>query len=51
MQQGYQQKLYTITLVFGGGYRKEVKVKAATRETAERRALKRNPKAVDIHRS
>ena len=51
MQKGKQQKLYPITIVLESGKTKLVYVKAATKETAERRALKRNPAAVDIHRS
>lgn len=51
MQKEKSQMLYCITLVLDNGKRKVVYTKAASQEAAERRALKRNPAAVDIHRS
>lgn len=50
-QQGSQQQLFEVPLVLESGKKKTVKVKAATRKTAERRALKRNPAAVSVDRS
>lgn len=43
-----QQQVHTIVLEFPLGIIRSVKVKAATREAAERRALKRNPSAIGI---
>lgn len=43
-----QQNVYYVTLVFPKDRTKVVTVKAATREVAENRALKRNPTAIDI---
>jgi hypothetical protein len=45
------QRHFVITVVLDSGKTKDVDVKASTREVAERRALKRTPAAVDIHRS
>jgi len=43
-----QQQLYIFTLEFPKGITRTVKVKAASREAAERRALKRNPTAIGV---
>lgn len=51
MQQGKLQKHFSIVLVLDTGKRRTVDVKASNQAVAERRALKRNPAAVDIHRS
>jgi len=45
------QKHFVVKVVLESGKTKDVDVKASTREVAERRALKRTPAAVDIHRS
>lgn len=39
---------YTITLEYANALFRTVKVKASSREVAERRALKRNPTAIGI---
>ena len=43
-----QQELFILTLEFPKGLTRTVKVKASNRETAERRALKRNPTAIGV---
>ena len=43
-----QQQVYTIVLEFPLGIVRSVKVKAGSREVAERRAMKRNPSAIGI---
>lgn len=44
-----QQQVYTIELKLNNfGLTRSVKVKAASREAAERRALKRNPNALGV---
>ncbi len=43
-------KLYTIVLEYAGGLTRSVQVRAADKDTAERRALKRNPSATGIKR-
>ena len=45
------QRHFVITVVLPNGKTKDVNVRASTREVAERRALKRTPAAIDIHRS
>lgn len=45
-----KQKPYLITVQFANGLMRTVKVKAASREVAENRALKRNPGALGIKR-
>lgn len=45
------QQHFVITVVLDSGKTKDVNVKASTKAVAERRALKRTPAAVDIHRS
>lgn len=42
------KQLFSITLEFQGGIFRTVKVRATTREIAERRALKRNPSATGV---
>lgn len=51
MQKGNQQQHFRVVVVLDSGKTKVVNVKAATQETAERRALKRTPNGVDIQRS
>lgn len=46
---GSQQELFEVVVLLESGKKKLVKVKAATRKTAERRALKRSA-GVDIYR-
>lgn len=45
------QQHFVVKVVLDSGKTKDVNVKASNREVAERRALKRTPAAVDIHRS
>ncbi len=42
------KKLFTITLEYANGVTRTVQVRAATREVAENRALKRNPSAKGV---
>jgi hypothetical protein len=42
------KQVFSIELVFENGLTRTVKVRAATREVAERRALKRNPSAKGV---
>jgi hypothetical protein len=42
------KQLYTIVLVFENNMTRTVKVRAASREVAEARALKRNPSAKGV---
>jgi hypothetical protein len=44
------KQLYEITLEFQNGSTRMVKVKASSREVAERRALKFHPNAVGVKR-
>lgn len=44
------QKMHIIVLTFANGLTRSVKVKAASRQTAEDRALKRNPAATGVKR-
>jgi hypothetical protein len=50
LQQKTTKQLYAIPLDFGKGVTRTVKVKAVSREVAESRALKLNPKAVGVVR-
>lgn len=45
-----QKKLHRITLEFGQGVTRTVKVKAVERDTAEAKALKFNPSATGVKR-
>jgi hypothetical protein len=42
------KKLYTIVLVFANEVTRSIKVRAASREVAEARALKRHPNAKGV---
>ena len=42
------KQVYRILLEYANNVTREVTVKAATREVAEKRALKRNPSAVGV---
>jgi hypothetical protein len=42
---------YNVVLVFENGLTRTVMVQAVSRETAERKALKRNPNAIDVKRN
>lgn len=44
------QKLYHITLEYKNGMMRTVTIKASSREVAEARALKRNPRALGVKR-
>lgn len=46
-----QQKVYVVTLRFPKEVTRDVRVKASSREVAERRAIKRNPGALGVKRS
>lgn len=50
MQIKPSKQLYNITVVYPDTKTRTVKVKAASREAAERRALKRAPGAITIQR-
>lgn len=50
MRQEKSQKHFRIMVVLPNGQHKPVNVKASNLETAERRALKRTPAAVRVHR-
>lgn len=41
-------RVYQITLVYENNLTRDVKVRASSREVAEKRALKRNPNAIGI---
>lgn len=43
-------QLYQITLTYANGMTRRIPVKAASREVAESRALKRNPGATGVQR-
>ena len=45
------QKLFVVQVLLESGNVKGVYVKAATKEAAERRALKRTPSAVEVYQS
>ena len=51
MQKGKKQQLFHIELEFENGMTRTVKVKASNRQTAEARALKRNPSATGFKRA
>lgn len=42
------RKLYTVVLIFNNDMTRTIKVRAASREVAEARALKRNPSAKGV---
>lgn len=48
MQAKKSKKVFTITLEFDNGVTRPVKVRATTREIAERKALKFNPTAKGV---
>lgn len=48
MQTKKSKRLYAIVLEFENGVTRSVKVRAVTREIAEKRALKRNPSAIGV---
>lgn len=50
MQLKKQKKMHTIVLEFANGLTRSVKVQAVLRETAEEKALKRNPAATGVKR-
>lgn len=50
MQKKSPKQLFPITLEFENGSTRIVKVKASSREAAERRALKFNPAAAGVKR-
>lgn len=50
MQPKPSKRLYNIIIEFANGMTRSVKVKAATREAAENRALKFHPNAVGVKR-
>lgn len=50
MQLKKSKKLYHVELEFPNGLTRQVKVKAADRETAHKRALKFYPKALGVKR-
>lgn len=41
-------RVYQITLVYENNLTRDVKVRASSREVAEKRALKRNPNAIGV---
>lgn len=51
VRQKQRKKLYTIVLEFPHGITRSVAVRASSLETAESRALKRNPAATGIKRN
>lgn len=50
MRVGSQKKLYHVVVVFPNGMTRTVKVKAVSREIAEKRALKFQPNAIGVER-
>ena len=50
MQFKKQKRLHTIVLEFANGMTRSVKVQAVRRETAEEKAMKRNPSATGVKR-
>ena len=48
MRQSPTKQTFRITLVYANGMTRDVMVKAVNRETAEQRALKRNPAAMGV---
>lgn len=51
MQQGKKQQHFRITLEFDKGMTRTVNVRAASREVAEARAVKRHPSALRVRRA
>lgn len=51
MQSKKASRVYQITLVYENNLTRDVKVRAKSREVAERRAMKRNPNAIGIQRA
>lgn len=51
MREKSKQTLYVITVKLASGKTKEVPVKAASREVAERRALKKTQNGIDVLRN
>jgi hypothetical protein len=50
VQKKSRKQVYNIPIEFKNGVSRNVKVKATSREAAEKRALKFNPRAVGIKR-
>ena len=50
MRAKQSKRLYHVVVEFANGMTRTVKVKAATRETAEQRALKFHPRAQGVKR-
>lgn len=50
MQTRKSKQLFRIELRFPGGLTRGVKVRAVTREIAERKAMKHNPGAIGVQR-
>jgi hypothetical protein len=50
VQQKATRQLYSVVVEFANGMTRTVKVKAASREKAERRALKFHPNATGVKR-
>lgn len=48
MQVKKSKRVYSIVLEFENSVTRTVKVRAVTREVAERKALKRNPSAIGV---
>lgn len=48
LRQKPTQTLYPVTLIFDKGLTRQVRIKASSREVAEKRALKRNPSALGV---
>jgi len=51
MQTKKSKQLYTIVVEFENGLTRTIRVRATTREIAEKRALKFNPSAKGVRRS
>lgn len=51
MQQKKASRVYSITLVYENNLTRDVKVRAKSREVAEKRALKRHPNAIGVKRA
>lgn len=51
MQKKSRKEVFNIPLEFRNGVTRNVRVKASSRENAEKRALKFNPAAVGVKRS
>jgi hypothetical protein len=50
MQFKKSQQLYRVVLIYKNGMSRAIKVRAASREVAEQRALKRNTNALEVQR-